>query len=260
MIREVAEIRILKDKRINYCNCGEIDVKKGESYIVEIDSCYDIGLCVSEVKVLEDDKKELTSRIIRKVNKEDWEKQEKNKEKEETAKRLFKEKVEKYNLNMKLVDIHLSYDGKKYTFYFSAEKRVDFRELVKELHTVLSSRIELYQIGIKDEIELWGGCSWCGRELCCSTFLKKCKPISSKMIGEQNISFSFGKTTGVCGRFMCCLTFEDEIYKEFRKKAPKEGSVYKTEEGMGIVEYLDPICSRIKVRLEDKRLINIPIK
>lgn len=262
MIKEVVEIRLLKDLRTNYCDCGELSVKKGEIYLVEIDGCCDIGSSVSTARVLEDyEIKEHIGRVIRKASEEDLKKQEANKEKEIQAKKLFIEQVEAHNLKMKLVDVHLSNDRKKYTFYFSAEERIDFRQLVKDLHTPLSARIELYQIGIKDEVKFFGGCfSWCGRELCCSTFLKEFKPFSAKTAREQNISLSFGKAIGVCGRFMCCLGFEEEIYKEFRKKAPKEGSVYKTNEGVGIVEIVEPIRSCIKVRLEDKRLIEVPIK
>lgn len=261
MIKEVVGIRLLKDSRINDCDCGELSVKRGENYLIEIDNYCDIGVCVSEPRVLEDyEMKERIPKIIRKADEEDLKKQEVNKEKEAFAKKLFIEKVECHNLNMKFIDVHLSNDGKKYTFYFSADERVDFRELVKELHSSLSCRIELYQIVIKDEMKHFGGFSWCGRELCCSTFLKECKPFSLKTLKEQNISLSFGKTTGVCGKFMCCLGFEEEVYKEFRKKAPKEGSVYKTNEGVGIVEVIDPIRSCIKVRLEDKRLIEVPIK
>jgi len=261
MIKEVAGIRLPKDRRINYCDCTEFDVKKGESYLVEIDSCCDIGICVSEARVLESyETKEHIPKIIRKAQEEDLKKQEANKEKENSAKNLFIEKVNAHNLDMKLVDVHLSLDCKKYTFYFSAAERIDFRALVKDMATSLSSKIELYQIGIRDEVKLFGGYSWCGRELCCSTFLKEFKQVNVKMAKEQNVSLSFGKTTGVCGRLICCLAFEDEFYNEFRKKAPKEGSVYKTSEGMGIVEVIDPIRSCIKVRLEDERLIEVPIQ
>lgn len=261
MIREVVGIRVLKERRINDCDCGELNVKKGELYLVEIDGCFDIGLCVSEPRVLEDYKTdEHFPKIIRKATEEDLKKQEENKEKEVFAKKIFIEKVEAFKLNMKFVDVHLSNDGKKYTFYFSADERIDFRDLVKELHTSLSARIKLYQISIKEELKLFGGFSWCGRELCCSTFLKELKNINIKTAKEQNISLFFGKITGVCGKLMCCLAFEEEIYKEFRKKAPKESSIYKTDEGIGIVEVVDPIRSCIKVRLPDKRLIEVPVK
>lgn len=260
MKKEIVEIRILKDTRINQCDCGELDVKRGESYIVEIDGCHDIGLCVSDVKVLEEEKIEEPQKIIRKVNDDDLKRQEENKEKEAFAKKLFIEKAESNNLKMKFIDVHLSNDGKKYTFYFSADERIDFRNLVKDLHTSLSSKIELYQISVKDRMKLFGGFSWCGRELCCATFLKEFKPLSSKIAKEQNLSLAFGRATGVCGKLMCCLAFEDEFYKEFRKKAPKEGSSYKTEKGIGIVEAIEPVRGCIKVRLPDKNLIDVYIK
>ncbi len=261
MIKEVVEIRFPKDSRTNYCDCGELSVKKGDVCLVEIDACCDIGYVTSEARALEDyEIKEHGPRIIRKVHEEDLKQQEANRHKETSAKRLFIEKADEHHLDMKLIDVHLSFDGKRYIFYFSANERVDFRTFVRDIATCLSAKIELYQIGLRDEVKLFGGFSWCGRELCCSKFLKDFKNVNAKMAKEQNMSLSFGKTTGVCGKFMCCLAYEDDFYKEFRKKAPKEGSSYKTNEGIGIVEIIDPIRSCIRVRLEDKRLIEVSVK
>ncbi|MEW6006601.1 MAG: regulatory iron-sulfur-containing complex subunit RicT [bacterium] len=259
MVKEAVGIRFLKDPRINYCDCGELSIKLGENYLVEMEGYCDIGLSVEGPKVLDEQIKEHIPRIIKKASEEDLEKQKLNKEKEELSKKLFIEKVEGHNLDMKFIDVHLSLDEKKYTFYFSANERVDFRNLVKELSSSLGSKIELYQIGIKEEVKLFGGFSWCGREPCCSKFLKDLKGINVKMIREQNLSMSFSKIIGVCGRFMCCLAFEYEFYKEFRKKTPKEGSSYKTEEGIGIIEEVCPIRSCIKVKLEDERIVEVKI-
>ncbi|MEW6104020.1 MAG: regulatory iron-sulfur-containing complex subunit RicT [bacterium] len=261
MIKEVVGIRFPKDPRINYCDCGELSIKLGESYLVEMEGYCDIGVSVEVPKVLDEQKiKEHIPRIIKKASEEDLEKQKANKEKEEASKKIFIEKINSHSLNMKFIDVHLSLDEKKYTFYFSASERVDFRELVKDFASSLRARIELYQIGIKEEVRLFGGFSWCGREVCCSKFSKDTSPVNLKVIREQNLSMSFSKITGVCGRFMCCLSFEYEFYKEFRKRAPKEGSSYKTNEGVGIVEEVCPISSSIKVKLEDERIIEVPIK
>ncbi|HAW49457.1 TPA: stage 0 sporulation protein [bacterium] len=261
MLKEVVGVRFPKDYRINYCNPGELILKKGDLCVVRIDGVEDIANVIEHPRILKEDEViKANSIVIRKATEEDKKTIDDNKEKEEFSKKVFLEKVKKHNLPMKFVDVHLSLDRTKYTFYFSADEKIDFKALVKELAGVLSSRIELYQIRLMDEMRLFGGISWCGREFCCSKFLTSPKSVSLKMAKEQNLNLSFSKMTGICGKFMCCLAFEYEFYKTFREKMPKEETTYKTQEGIGVIEEVSPIRSSIKVRLEDDRIIEVPIK
>ncbi len=192
-------------------------------------------------------------RVLRATTQEDLARHEKNKKVEAEAAALFPKKAEAFDLDMKLVDVEYAFDGSKLIFYFTAENRVDFRELVKDLASVFRCRIELRQIGIRDEAKMLGGIGPCGRPFCCSTFLSDFGQVSIKMAKEQNFSLNSTKISGCCGRLMCCLRFEHEVYEEAHKTMPRVGAAVSTENGTGVVVEIKPLTQSVKVRLDDKQ-------
>jgi len=176
----------------------------------------------------------------------------KNEEKKPSAMQIAQEKIEKHGLDMKLVDCEFTFDGSKVIFYFTADGRVDFRELVKDLSSVFRIRIELRQIGIRDEIKLLGGLAPCGRECCCSSCMPEFKKVSIKMAKNQGLSLNPGKISGLCGRLMCCLSYENDYYAEAFKKMPKVGSEVTTPNGVGTVVNINMLTMKVKVKIEDK--------
>lgn len=255
---EIVGIVFPKGGKVFYADPGEFEAKKGDWCVAATETGEDLAQVTEEARVMKE--RENVLGIIRKATKVDFEKAEKNKEKEKEGERVCAEKIKGFELPMKLISVHLSLDQNKFTFYFSSEERVDFRELVKDLSVVLGAKIELLQIGIRDEIKLCGGLSWCGRPICCATFLNACEPITARMVKDQNLSVNLSKVSGVCGRLVCCLSYEQGFYSAFRKKAPKEGSRYQVGEETGTVEVIHPIRSSIMVRLPDNRLVEVPIK
>jgi cell fate regulator YaaT (PSP1 superfamily) len=257
---EVVGIVFAKDSRLVYCEPGELELTKGDWCVVATEFGEDIAEVVEDTRVMKDDERpEPLFKVLRKPTTFDLERVKKNREKEKKAREICIKRIEEQRLPMRLADVHLSLDQNKYTFYFTADQRVDFRELVKELNSEFETKIELCQIGARDGAKLFGGFSWCGRELCCATFLKELRPVTTKMAKEQNLSLSVSKITGVCGRLICCLEYEYEVYKEFRKRAPKEGAHYEIEGEKGVVESIDPVNSCIRVRLKDDRQIEVQI-
>ncbi len=192
-------------------------------------------------------------KILRLAVKDDFARWEKNKKIEEEATRIFPEKAENRKLEMKLVDVECAFDNSKLIFYFTAENRVDFRELVKELASHFRTRIELRQIGIRDEAKMLGGIGSCGRPFCCSTFLADFGQVSIKMAKEQNFSLNSAKISGCCGRLMCCLRFEHEAYEEAAKIMPRIGQPVMTDNGTGVVVETRPLEGTVKVRLDNKQ-------
>jgi len=174
--------------------------------------------------------------------------------------RLCSRKVREYKLAMKLVDSEYSFDKKKIIFYFTSEGRVDFRELVKELAKIFKIRIEMRQIGVRDEARLFGGVGPCGQKLCCMRFLKSFEPVSMKMAKLQKLSLSSGKISGICGRLMCCLSYEYKNYRELSKGLPKEGQTYETPQGKGKVISVNVLKRLAYVELEDSRIEKIFFK
>lgn len=195
--------------------------------------------------------------VIRKATDEDIEKHKLNKSREEEALKICEEKVSKHSLNMKLIDVEYTFDNNKIIFYFTAEGRVDFRELVKDLASIFKTRIELRQIGVRDEAKMIGGLGPCGRPLCCSTFLGEFAPVSIKMAKDQNLSLNPSKISGICGRLMCCLTYEEEVYRKTREKMPNVGSIVRTP--FGEAEVIDNNIVKefvkIKVKIDDEDTI-----
>ena len=189
--------------------------------------------------------------VIRVATVEDVRHNEENRAAEERAKKIGEEKIEKHKLEMKLVDVEYTFDNQKLLFYFTADGRVDFRELVKDLAASFRTRIELRQIGIRDEAKMMGGLGVCGRPFCCSTFLPDFVQVSIKMAKEQNFSLNSTKISGSCGRLMCCLRYEHEVYEEALKTTPPVGSTVSTANGEGVVIEARPLAQTVKVRLNE---------
>lgn len=190
-------------------------------------------------------------KVVRRATEQDIRKNEENRAAEHRARQIGEEKIAKHKLEMKLVDVEYTFDNQKLLFYFTADGRVDFRELVKDLASVFRTRIELRQIGIRDETKMMGGLGVCGRPFCCSSFLNDFVQVSIKMAKEQNFSLNSSKISGSCGRLMCCLRYEHEVYEEALKTTPPVGSLVSTEHGNGYVIEIRPLTQIIKVRLED---------
>ncbi|HIE35872.1 MAG TPA: stage 0 sporulation protein [Candidatus Omnitrophica bacterium] len=230
--------------------------------IVEADRGIDYGEVIEmsemEVNLSEIDEKSTSLKsILRKVNEEDLKKIKHNKQAAKEAIRVCVRKVRQYKLDMKLVDAEYSFDKKKIVFYFTAEGRVDFRELVKDLAKVFKRRIEMRQIGVRDEARLFGGVGPCGQTLCCVRFLKRFEPVSMKMAKLQRLPLNAQKISGICGRLMCCLFYEYKIYRELSKGLPKEGQNIETPQGKGKVVSVNVLKRLVYVELEDGRVEKI---
>ena len=190
-------------------------------------------------------------KLLRKATKEDLRRVEENKKKEAEALRICEQKVAEHELDMKLVECEYSFDGSKILFYFTADGRVDFRALVKDLASVFRTRIELRQIGVRDESKMLGGLGVCGRPFCCSTFLGDFHPVSIKMAKEQGLSLSPTKISGTCGRLMCCLKYEQDAYTDLLKRTPKVGAIVKTPLGRGLVVENNLLTQTLKVKMDN---------
>ena len=225
-----------------------VETSKGKEYA-------NVVFCTKEVE-----DKNITQplkKILYKATAKDEEMMRKNKEKIPEAMRIAAEKIEKLKLPMNLVTAEYSFDGKKLTFYFSADNRVDFRELVKELASEFHVRIELMQIGIRDEAKMFGGIAPCGRACCCSSFLPDFCKVSIKMAKTQGLSLNPSKISGLCGRLMCCLAYENETYQELYPKMPKVGSTVETPEGNGTVISVNILKSEAKVKILKDREVEV---
>ena len=232
---------------------GEFEPKQGEAVIVETARGLEYGTVSMTVREISEE--ELVSplkEIVRIATPQDKAQMEKNKKKEKEALIICEEKIAAHKLDMKLVDVEYTFDGNKILFYFTAEGRVDFRELVKDLAAVFRTRIELRQIGIRDEAKMLGGIGICGRGLCCSTYLDAFHPVSIKMAKEQGLSLNPTKISGNCGRLMCCLKYEQNCYDEYSKIAPSIGAVVSTPRGKGIVQSTVILEGKAKVKLDDE--------
>lgn len=250
---KVIGVRFKKAGKIYYFDPSELNIEKGNYVIVETARGIEFGECVIGIKeVSEAEIVAPLKSVLRLATEEDIEKHQVNKNKETEAFDICLRKIGEHNLNMKLIDVEYTFDNNKVIFYFTAEGRVDFRELVKDLATIFKTRIELRQIGVRDEAKMIGGLGPCGRPMCCSSFLGDFASVSIKMAKEQNLSLNPTKISGICGRLMCCLNYEQETYEETRKKLPKVGSIVKTPYGNGEVIYNSVVKEMVKVRLRGK--------
>ncbi|MBE6061637.1 MAG: stage 0 sporulation protein [Clostridium sulfidigenes] len=249
----VIGVRFKKAGKIYYFNPGDLDIKKGDFVVVETARGIEFGECVVGMKELREG--EIVAplkNVIRKALEEDINANKINKEKEEEAFKICLEKIKAHDLTMKLIDVEYTFDNNKVIFYFTADGRVDFRELVKDLASIFRTRIELRQIGVRDEAKMTGGLGPCGRSLCCSTFLGEFAPVSIKMAKEQNLSLNPTKISGICGRLMCCLNYEQETYEGIRKRLPKVGSIVDTCYGKGEVVSNSVVKEAVKVKVNIK--------
>ena len=246
---KVIGVRFRTAGKIYFFSPGQFDIKQGDNVIVETARGVEFGRVVSGVKeVAEEDVIQPLKSVIRIATEQDQKVVNKNKQKEKEAFKICLEKIRKHGLEMKLIDVEYTFDGNKILFYFTADGRIDFRELVKDLAAVFRTRIELRQIGVRDETKIRGGIGICGRPLCCSTYLTEFSAVSIKMAKEQNLSLNPTKISGVCGRLMCCLTNEEETYEELNSHLPANGDHVTTPEGLrGDVQSVNVLRQLVKV-------------
>ena len=251
---KVIGVRFRHAGKIYYFSPGKLKVKTGDYVIVETARGLEYGYVVIGNKEVDDSKViQPLKPVMRMATEQDTRQAEENKEKEKEAFKICLEKIRKHKLEMKLIDVEYTFDNNKVIFYFTADGRVDFRELVKDLATIFKTRIELRQIGVRDEAKMLGGLGPCGRPMCCSTFLGDFASVSIKMAKEQNLSLNPTKISGICGRLMCCLNYEQSTYEDIRKRIPKVGSIVKTEGGTGVVVSNNIIKESVKVKLRCKK-------
>ena len=245
----VIGVRFRPAGKIYFFAPGKLEIKTGDKVIVETARGVEFGSVVTGPKDVEDDKITPPLKpVIRVATEDDIKKEVKNKEKEKEAFEICLEKIKKHGLEMKLIDAEYTFDNNKVLFYFTADGRIDFRELVKDLAAVFKTRIELRQIGVRDETKILGGIGICGRPLCCHTYLSEFAPVSIKMAKEQNLSLNPSKISGVCGRLMCCLTNEEETYEELNSHLPSTGDFVTTPEGLkGDVQSVNVLRQLVKV-------------
>ena len=237
---------------------GDISLQLGDKVVCHLDSATEIGEVVTPVTELGPGEIiEPISKVVRRATEYDHSVLELNKSKEEEGGKKFDELAKSHRLSMKLVDVHIVFDKSKMIFYFTAEKRVDFREMVKELAACFKIRIELRQIGVRDEAKIVGGLGPCGMNLCCKSFLTDFESISIKMAKDQNLPLNPLKISGICGRLMCCLKYEYESYKDFIDIAPERGVKVKTKFGTGVVIGYEPLKKALMVEFESENKLSI---
>lgn len=236
--------------KIYYFDPGELNVEIGDNVIVETARGMEFGTVnMTEKQVHPSEIVSPLKKVIRIADERDHKRHEDNVRKKERALQLCQEKINKHKLEMKLIDVEYTFDNSKIIFYFTADGRVDFRELVKDLAGVFKMRIELRQIGVRDEAKMMGGIGTCGRSLCCHSWLSDFEPVSIKMAKVQNLSLNPTKISGICGRLMCCLKYENEVYVELKKGMPDPGERIRTPDGMAVVVDTNLLENSIKTRL-----------
>ena len=248
-MEKVIGVRFRNAGKIYFFSPGKLDIPKGKHVIVETARGVEYGYVVLGTHEV-DDKKVIQplKSVIRMATPADEETERRNKEKEKEAFKVCVEKIKKHNLSMKLIDTEYTFDNNKVLFYFTADGRIDFRELVKDLASVFKTRIELRQIGVRDETKIVGGIGICGRPLCCASYLSEFIPVSIKMAKEQNLSLNPTKISGVCGRLMCCLKYEEDTYEELNGRLPNIGDYVTTDDGLkGEVHSVSILRQLVKV-------------
>ena len=246
---KVAGIRFRQAGKIYHFDLGELELKRGDKVIVETSRGVEFGTVATGVTEAEEDSfAQPLKKVIRQATKEDIAKDAQNRIREKEAIVICKEKIRKHELEMKLIDCEYTFDNSKMLFYFTAEGRIDFRELVKDLASAFHTRIELRQVGVRDETKILGGIGSCGRPLCCHTYLSEFAPVSIKMAKEQNLSLNTSKISGVCGRLMCCLKNEEAVYEELNRTLPSSGDTVSTPDNLrGVVQSVNILRQLVKV-------------
>lgn len=264
-MKEIIGVRFRPNGKIYFFSPGDHDVECGQFVIVETARGVEFGKVVLGKRNIDDGKIVSTLKtIIRVATDEDKKKNEDNKEKSKKAFVICKEKIAKHKLDMKLIEAEYTFDNNKVLFYFTADGRIDFRQLVKDLASVFKTRIELRQIGVRDETKILGGIGICGRTLCCHTYLSEFAPVSIKMAKEQNLSLNQTKISGVCGRLMCCLKNEQETYEELNRNLPGIGDMVTTPQGVsGTVQSVNVLRQMVKIVVEvndEKEIQEFPVR
>jgi cell fate regulator YaaT (PSP1 superfamily) len=250
--KKIVQVEFKGERTAYYLNNKNLPVVVGDYVVVQVERGRDMGRVIRCGETLTSiaELRPITQELLRKANDEDVRKHEENKKKEEEARKVCEEKIVGRDLKMKLVDVEYQLDCSKITFFFTADERVDFRELVKDLAGIYKTRIELRQIGVRDEAKRLGGIGSCGRKYCCTTFLQEFEPVTLKMARDQSLSVSPTKISGACGRLMCCLAFERDYYMEVAKRLPKVGTRVDTAYGEATVTGIDIFAQAVVV--EDK--------
>ena len=249
---KVIGVRFRPAGKIYFFAPGKFEIQQGDKVIVETARGVEFGSVVTGIREVEDEKiMQPLKPVLRVATKDDIAKEAKNREKEKEAFDICLEKIRKHGLEMKLIDAEYTFDNNKVLFYFTADGRIDFRELVKDLAAVFKTRIELRQIGVRDETKILGGIGMCGRPLCCHSYLSDFVPVSIKMAKEQNLSLNPTKISGICGRLMCCLKNEEDTYEDLNKKLPNVGDTVSTDDGFkGEVASVNVLRQLVKVIIE----------
>ena len=252
-MKNIVGIRFRKPGKIYFFNPGNLNLNQNDKVIVDTSSGEEIGEVIINKRYVPDSKIVAPLKnVIRIATAKDLKHYEENKRKEIEAFKICEEKIQKYKLDMHLTDVEYKFDNSKILFYFTADGRIDFRELVKDLAAIFKTRIELRQIGVRDEVKRIGGNGVCGRELCCCSFLGDFETVSIKMAKEQNISLNPSKISGNCGRLMCCLKYEQNVYEDKLKRLPKVGSTVETEDGSGVVDSVETLKEVVRVKFKDE--------
>ncbi len=251
---QIVGVKFSDSGKTYYFNSRNISLKPGDFVVMKAHAGEQIGkVVIANRRISNTDLTLKLKSIIRKANSKDLEYLKKNEELKNKAKKVCIEKIKKYKLKMKLIDVEVEFDKSKIIFFFTSEERVDFRQLVKDLANVFKTRIELRQIGVRDEAKMLGGLGACGKGLCCATFLDNFQPVSIKMAKEQGLSLNPTKISGTCGRLMCCLNYEQNVYSELLKHTPKMGTNVMTPEGAGVVKDVNLLNQTLKVQLNEKK-------
>ena len=252
-LRNIVGIRFKKLGKIYFFNPKEIKLQKGDKIIVETSQGEEYAEVLIPNRYVEDEKiVEPLKKVLRIATNKDIKRHEECKKIEKEAFKVCEEKIKEHKLNMTLTDVECKFDNSKMLFYFTADGRVDFRELVRDLAAIYRTRIELRQIGVRDEVKRIGGNGVCGRELCCCTFLNDFETVSIKMAKEQNISLNPSKISGNCGRLMCCLKYENEVYEDKLKHLPNVGAIVKTEDGVGEVDNIEILKEQLRIKFKSE--------
>ena len=257
---DIVGIRFKKTGRIYYFDPSGIDVDINDDVVVKTSHGLEMGkVVIAARQIMDSEISEPLKSVIRKATEEDIQRTKEMESKEEEALIECGKLIGEIDLPMKLISAEYNIDGSRLTFYFSAEDRVDFRKLVKELSGRFQARVELRQVGPRDEARLIGGFGRCGRQLCCASFLGEFEPISIKMAKEQGLPLNPLKISGTCGRLLCCLRYENEQYRSMKKKMPKRGQQVSTQEGLAKVVGLNPLKETVMVELESKTAVELPL-
>ena len=252
-MKNIVGVQFKQTGKVYFFDPGELNINNNDYVIVETSQGDEYGkVVISNRNMPEDNIVKPLKKVIRIATEKDKKHYNDNKQKEKEAMDIFNNKIKEHNLDMTLTDVEIKFDNSKILFYFLEDGRIDFRDLVKDLAAIFKTRIELRQIGVRDEVKRIGGIGICGRELCCCSYLNNFETVSIKMAKEQNMSLNPSKISGNCGRLMCCLKYEQNVYEDKLKKLPKVGAIVKTEDGQGTVDGVETLKEKLRVKLKDE--------